>query len=59
MELLILFSIVVIAFQAGKHWGYYKIVKTMKEVAEEQGIDLEKERPAAVHQVISLLALLV
>lgn len=43
MELLILFTIVVVAFQAGKHYGYYKIVKLMKEVAEEQGIDLEKE----------------
>jgi len=43
MELLILFAIVVVAFQAGKHYGYYKIVKLMKEVAEEQGLDLERE----------------
>jgi len=43
MELLILFAIVVIAFQLGKHYGYYRIVKLMKEVADEQGIDLEKE----------------
>jgi hypothetical protein len=43
MELLILFAIVVIAFQLGKHYGYYKIVKLMKEVAEEQGLDLERE----------------
>lgn len=43
MELLILFAIVVIAFQLGKHYGYYKIVKVMKEVAEEQGLDLERE----------------
>lgn len=42
MELLILLLLVV-AFQAGKHYGYYKIVKLMKEVAEEQGLDLEKE----------------
>ncbi len=43
MELLILFAIVFIAFQMGKHYGYYKIVKLMKEVAEEQGLDLERE----------------
>lgn len=43
MELLILLIIGVLCFQAGKHWGYYTIVKLMKEVAEEQGIDLEKE----------------
>jgi hypothetical protein len=43
MELLILFAIIVIAFQLGKHYGYYKIVKLMKEVAEEQGLDLEQE----------------
>jgi len=43
MELLILFAIIVIAFQLGKHYGYYKIVKIMKEVAEEQGVDLERE----------------
>lgn len=43
MELLLLLLVIVIAFQAGKHWGYYKIVSLMKQVAEEQGIDLEKE----------------
>ena len=43
MDILILTLIIVVAFQAGKHYGYYKIVKLMKEVAEEQGIDLEKE----------------
>ena len=43
MELLLLLILVVVAFQAGKHYGYYKIVTLMKQVAEEQGIDLEKE----------------
>lgn len=43
MDILALILLLVVAFQAGKHWGYYKLVKTMKEVAEEQGIDLEKE----------------
>lgn len=43
MELLLLLILVVVAFQAGKHYGYFKIVKLMKEVAQEQGIDLEKE----------------
>ena len=43
MDILILALIVVVAFQAGKHYGYFKIVKLMKEVAEEQGLDLEKE----------------
>lgn len=43
MELLLLACIVYLSFQAGKHWGYYKLAKLMKEVAEEQGIDLEKE----------------
>lgn len=42
MEFLLLLALV-IAFQLGKHYGYYKIVKLMKEVAEEQGLDLEKE----------------
>ncbi len=43
MELLLLFFIVYVAFQAGKHYGYYKLAKIMREVAEEQGIDLERE----------------
>lgn len=43
MELLTLLLIVVVAFQAGKHWGYFKLARMMKEVAAEQGIDLEKE----------------
>jgi len=43
MELLTLILIIVVAFQMGKHWGYYKLAKLMREVAEEQGIDLEKE----------------
>ena len=43
MDILLLALIIVIAFQAGKHYGYYKIVTLMKQVAEEQGIDLEKE----------------
>lgn len=43
MELLLLACIVYVSFQAGKHWGYYKLVKTLKEVADEQGVDLEKE----------------
>ena len=43
MELIILLIIVIVSFQAGKHWGYFEIVKALKEVAQEQGIDLEKE----------------
>lgn len=49
MELLILLALVV-AFQMGKHYGYYKIVKTMKEVAEEQGFDLEKQLGLGIEQ---------
>ncbi len=49
MELLILL-LVFVAFQAGKHYGYYKIVKIMKEVADEQGFDLEKELGIAQEQ---------
>lgn len=43
MDILLLILLLVVAFQAGKHYGYYKIVKIMKEVAEDQGFDLEKE----------------
>ena len=43
MELLLLIILLAVTFQAGKHYGYYTIVKLMKEVAEENGIDLEKE----------------
>jgi hypothetical protein len=43
MELLLLLFVVYVAFQAGKHYGYYNLAKIMREVAEEQGIDLEKE----------------
>lgn len=43
MDILLLVLLLAIAFQAGKHWGYFKIVKALKEVADEQGIDLEKE----------------
>jgi hypothetical protein len=47
---IILLIVFVLAFQLGKHYGYYKIVKTMKEVADEQGIDLEKELGLVVEQ---------
>jgi hypothetical protein len=40
MELLLTF---VVGFILGKMYGYYKIVKMMKEVAEENGFNLEKE----------------
>ena len=43
MDIIVLILLLVVAFQAGKHYGYFKIVKLMKEVAEEQGLDLEKE----------------
>lgn len=43
MDILLLILLLVLVFQAGKHYGYYKIVKIMKEVAEDQGFDLEKE----------------
>lgn len=43
MDILALILLLIVAFQAGKHYGYFKIVKIMKEVADEQGFDLEKE----------------
>lgn len=55
MDILLLILLLFVAFQAGKHWGYYKIVKTMKEVAEEQGLDLEKELGIVVEKEESTL----
>lgn len=43
MELLLLILFGAICFQAGKHWGYYKIATLLKQVAQEQGIDIERE----------------
>jgi hypothetical protein len=43
MELLFDILLLVIVFQLGKAYGYFKISRLMKEVAEEQGIDLERE----------------
>lgn len=43
MDILALILLLIVAFQAGKHYGYFKIVKIMKEVADEQGFNLEKE----------------
>jgi len=43
MELITLLVVFAIGYGIGKAHGYYSIVKLMKELAEEAGIDLEKE----------------
>ena len=43
MEFITLLVIFVIGFAIGKIHGYYTIVKLIKELAEESGLDLERE----------------
>ncbi len=43
MELLGIIAIFALGYGIGKVHGYYSIVKLMKELAEEAGVDLEKE----------------
>jgi hypothetical protein len=43
MELLLILLVFVAAFQLGKMYGFYKVAMLLRQVADEQGIDLEKE----------------